>query len=121
MVEKISQEMQQKVMEFQEVQQQARMVVTQKYQLDLQLKESQAALDELEKVDNAEIHKAVGQILIKTDKASVTSELKEKIDTLGVHLKSLESQEKKLTDKLKAIQDRLQGILPEAPQEESKE
>ena len=121
MTEKMSPEIQQKLMEFQEAQQQARMVLAQKYQMELQLKEAQAALSAVEDVDKPEIHKVVGQILIKSDKSSVVKELNEKVDMLEVRMKSLETKEKELTAKLKSIQDRLQGVLPEAPEEEKAE
>jgi len=117
MVENISPEIQQKLVEFQEAQQQGKMLMSQKYQLEMQLNESKAAISELEKSENAEVHKAVGQILIKSDKDTIVKELKEKMDTLEVRLKSIGTQEKKITDNLKSIQDRLQSVLPEAPSE----
>ncbi|MFH1424173.1 MAG: prefoldin subunit beta [archaeon] len=115
MTEQISPEIQQKIMEFQEAQQQARMVMTQKYQIEIQLREVQNALGELEKLEKAEVHKAVGQILIKTDKASMTKELKDKEETLGVRLKTIEKQEDKLKEKMQGLQDRLQGVIGPAP------
>ncbi|MFH1450948.1 MAG: prefoldin subunit beta [archaeon] len=117
MTEHISPEIQQNLREFQEAQQQARIVLSQKYQVELQAKEVQAAIDELEKAGKTEVHKVVGQILIKSDKETVSKELQEKADTLGVRLKSLEAQEKNLSKNLKALQDRLQGIIPHAPEE----
>ena len=121
MNEQMSPEIQDKLREFQESQQQARMVMAQKYQAELQLKEAQSALEELDKIDKPEVHKVVGQILIKTDKETVTGELKEKVDSLEVRMKSLSSQEEKLTKNLKSIQDRLQGIIPGAPEEKKSE
>lgn len=115
MTEQLSPEVQQKLREFQEAQQQARILFSQKYQTELQLKTSQAALDELNKAGKTDVHKIVGPILIKADKAAVAAELKEKIDTLQVRFKSLDTQEKTVVKNLKAIQDRLQGILPKAP------
>ncbi len=116
----MSPDIQDKLREFQEGQQQARMIMSQKYQAEIQLKEAQSALEELEKTDDkSEVHKIVGQILIKTDKATISGELKEKVDSLEVRMKSLSSQEEKLTNNLKSIQDRLQGILPGAPEKKS--
>ena len=111
MPEKISPEMQQKIMEFQEVQQQARIILSQKYQIELQLKETQNALKELDKLEKAEVHKAVGQILIKTDKATITKELEEGQEMLELCLKTFEKQEAKLKEKMQSLQDRLQGII----------
>ena len=121
MTEKISPDMQKQIMEFQQAQQQARLVMSQKYQMELQLKELDSALSELDKSGKTEIHKVIGQILIKSDKDSVEKELKEKKETLEVRLKSIEAQEKKLTTTLKSLQDRLQGVIPSAPKSEEEE
>ncbi len=107
----ISHEMQQKIREFQEAQQQARVLMSQKYQIEIQLKEAQNALDELEKAGNTEVHKIVGQILIKADKNAVQADLKEKVETLGLRLKTFDKQEKKIMEKAKTLQEDLQKGL----------
>lgn len=112
MTEKISPEIQKKLMEFQEAQQQARLILGQKYQVEIQLRESQNALEELNKHEKVEVHKAIGQLLIKVNKDDIVKELTEKIETLELRLKTLEKQEKKLGDTLKSLQDRLQGVIP---------
>ena len=122
MTEQLSEEMQTKIREFQAAQQRAGMIMSQKYQIDMQFRETTTALEELDKTAaDVEVHKAVGQILIKTDKESVVIGLNEKKDSLEVRLKSLEAQEKKISDELKSLQDRLQGILPQAPVEKEEE
>ncbi|MDP7282517.1 MAG: prefoldin subunit beta [Candidatus Undinarchaeales archaeon] len=120
MTEEISPEMQKQVMEFQEAQQNIRMILGQKYQLELQFKEIEMALAEIEKSESKEIHKAVGQILIKSDKESITKDLNEKKDMIDVRLKSLQTQEKSLSEKLKSLQDRLQGVIPKQPEAKEK-
>ncbi|MFO7872253.1 MAG: prefoldin subunit beta [Candidatus Undinarchaeales archaeon] len=104
-------EMQKKLAEYQETQQKARMLMSQKQQLQVEKKEAENALDELKGRDKAEVHKSVGSILIKTSKKDVEKELSEKVESLDVRLKSMSEKEKKLTDKLKGIQDRLQGSM----------
>jgi len=111
MVEKISNEMQEQILKFQQSQQEARLLAAQKYQFEMQLKEAKNAISELEKLDKAEVHKAIGQILIKTDGKKVLKELKEKAETFEVRLKSLEKQEAELTKNMKSLQDRLQGVI----------
>jgi prefoldin beta subunit len=107
----MSKEMQKKIMEFQQVQEQARIVVAQKLRMDIELKSAKKALEELEKMGKGKVHKAVGNVLIETDKESTIKELKETIDTLELNLKSLEKQETTLKNKLKSLQDRLQGVI----------
>ncbi len=104
-------EMQKKLAEYQEIQQKARMLMSQKQQLQVEKKEAENALDELKNRDKAEVHKSVGSILIKTNKKDVEKELSEKVESLEVRLKSMGEKEKKLTGKLKGIQDRLQGSM----------
>jgi prefoldin beta subunit len=110
----ISPEMQHQIRELQEADQQARIVLSQKYQIELQIKEMQRALDELGKDAKAEVHRVVGQILIKSDAKTTSAELKEKIEALDVRLKTLEKQEGKIKEKVKSLQDRLQGVIPSA-------
>lgn len=112
MVKMVSQDMQEKLREFQELEQQIRLVLTQKYQFELQLREAKNTIEELDKSKKPEVHKAIGQILIKTSKESVKTELKEAIETLELRLKTLEKQEKKLNEKLQPLKDRLRGAFP---------
>lgn len=108
----MSPEMQQQIRQLQEVDQQARILMSQKYQFEMQLSEMQRAMDELKKDEKAEVHRVVGQILIKSDAKSTTAELKEKMESIEVRLKTLEKQEDKIKEKAKSLQDRLQGVLP---------
>ena len=107
----MSKEMQEKILEFQQVQEQARIVVSQKLRIDIELKSAKKALKELEKMGKGKVHKAVGNVLIETDKDSTMKELKDTMDTLELNLKTLEKQETTLKNKLKSLQDRLQGVL----------
>lgn len=111
MTTKLSPEIQQKIMEFQETQQQAQIVFSQKYQMEIQLNEVKNAIAELEKLEKAEVHKAVGQILIKACREDVLKELKEKNEILSLRLGALQKQEAKLREKLKSLQDRLSGVV----------
>jgi prefoldin beta subunit len=107
MAEQISQETQQKIRQFQEAQQQARILMGQKYQIELQLKEAKNAAEELGKPGANDVYKAVGQILIKSEKDKLLSELKEKIEAYDVRLKTIEKQEKKLVEKMQELQTSL--------------
>ncbi len=104
----LSESTQNKIRQFQELQQTARIFASQKFQFDAQIKEVKNALAELEKADSPEVYKAVGQIIIKAEKSKLISELKEKIETLDLRLKALEKQEKKSVEKLQGIQAELE-------------
>lgn len=108
MAKQISPEIQQKIQDFQEAQQQARIVLNQKYSVELQLKELQNALNEMEKTDKPEVYKALGQILLRSNREKIITELKESIEALNLRLKSLEKHEKKLAEKISESQETLQ-------------
>ncbi len=108
----ISPEVQEQLKQFQIMQQQMQIVVSQKMQLDAMGKETSRALDELKKLEEgAEVYKAVGRILIKSKKAELEKELSESKETNDVRIKSLEKQEGKLKERLTQMQSALEAEL----------
>ena len=105
-------EAQQMLMEIQMFQQQMQAVSVQKETLSLQNTEIEKALEELAKSkDSNDVYKAIGPILIKATAKSLEAELKEKKETIGLRLKSLEKQEARIRDKLKEVQEKLEGLI----------
>ncbi len=103
---------QQLLVQMQTFQQQYQATALQKESLSIQRLEIEKALEELEKAgENEEVYKAVGPILVRSKKAELTKELKEKKDIFELRLKSLEKQEEKLREKLKEGQEKLQSML----------
>ena len=107
----IPEEMQKSLQEFQMKQQQARLLASQRYQIEMQLREIENAIKELEKAKSAEVHKAIGQILIKADPAETLKELKERKESFDLRLKTLQTKENSLTGELKSLQDGFQEII----------
>jgi len=98
--------------QLQQLQQQLQMVVTQKAHLENSLKETESAIQEIEKIsDDTPIFKAVGTILVKTSKNEVLKELKEKRDTFEVRIKALERQEERLRERIQEMQKKIQSLL----------
>lgn len=59
-----------------------------KQSVDLQIRETEKALEELEKVeDDAEVYKTAGNLLIKMGKPELTEEMSEKLETLKLRKK----------------------------------
>ncbi|MFQ6020945.1 MAG: prefoldin subunit beta [Candidatus Aenigmatarchaeota archaeon] len=108
---KLSPQAQQILIQMQTFQQQLQSVLIQKESLNLQNIEIAKALEELEKSDKEEVYKAVGPILIKSDKKELEKDLKEKEETTNLRLKSLSKQEEKLKEKLDENQKKLEEIL----------
>ena len=108
---KITPEAQQILIELQAFQQQMQTVLIQKETLSMQNMEIDKALEELEKVKDEDVFKAVGPILIKSEKGKLTDELKEKKETIDLRLKSLQKQENRMKEKMEDSQKKLQEML----------
>lgn len=105
-------QIQEQLLRLQQLQQTLQAVVTQKQQLDLELNETDRALGELEKVtDQTPIYKSVGSILIKYERQTLMSELKERKEILNTRVTVLGKQEERAKEKIKEIQQRLQEKL----------
>ncbi len=113
----MSEEMQGKLMQCQQLQQQVQMIATQKYQIDVQITEIEKTTEELGKLKkDAEIYKSVGNLLVRhDDKEGLTKELEEKKETLEIRSKTLNNQEKALRERHKELQDELTKALSQAP------
>ncbi len=104
--------LQQQILQLQQLQEQLQVIVNQRMQLELQIKDTENAIKEVEALDeNAEIYKSIGGILVKTTKNKVLEELKEKKELLDIRLKSLQKQEEKLQIKLKEMEQKVQEGL----------
>ncbi|MDP6459728.1 MAG: prefoldin subunit beta [Candidatus Hydrothermarchaeota archaeon] len=111
-MEQIPPKLQNQIMQFQQVQQQAQAISTQRMQLDLHLKEVERSLAEVEKLDdNAEIYKNVGAILMRSRTPSIKGELQENKETMELRIKTLQRQEKKIQQRLKEMQGKIQEEL----------
>jgi len=105
-------QVQQRLLRLQQLQQTLQGVLTQKQQLELELTEVEQALSELEKLtDTAVIYKSVGSLLVKSEKAKVTTELNERKELLNMRINVLGKQEERLRTQVKDLQGKLQQDL----------
>lgn len=84
-------------------------VSAQKQQMQVQSMAMKQALDELAKTKEKRVYKAVGNILIQEDVASVKKELQGKKESLDLRLKTVEKQEESLINKLNKLKSELEG------------
>jgi len=104
--------LQEELLQYRTAQQQLQIIAQQKFQSDMQMKETKEALDELRMAPaGADVFKAVGRILIKSGIDDVKKDLNEENETLDVRIKSLEKQEAKLREKLQEMEKSLQAKL----------
>ncbi len=101
--------LQQKIEQAQRLQSELETIVTQRYQLEVSLKEVEKSLEELENLsEDAPIYKSVGSILVQVEsRDKIKKELEEKKETLELRIKTVTKQQELLEKKLKEIQDEL--------------
>jgi prefoldin beta subunit len=111
-MEQIPPQLQHQLAQFQQLQQQAEAIATQRLQMELQLKEVSRALEEVQKLgEDAEVYRSVGNLLIKSAKGDVETELKDRKETLELRINTLKRQEEKVTSRLKELQAKLQEAI----------
>ena len=113
----ISPKLQNQIAQFQQVQQQLQSVLSQKFRMEAQLRETQMTIDELNKAaEDVAIYRNVGSLLIRaSDKTSVLKDVEDDKETLEIRIKTLDRQEKALRDKYNTMQDQLSKALGQGP------
>ena len=113
----ISPKLQNQIAQFRQLQQQLQSVLSQKFRMEAQLRETQMTIDELNKSpEDVSIYRNVGSLLIKAnDKASVLKDVEDDKETLEIRIKTLDRQEKALRDKYNTMQDQLSKALGQGP------
>lgn len=105
-------QVQERLLRLQQLQQTLQSVLAQKQQVELELTEIEQALSELQKTsDDAVIYKAIGSLLVKSEKTKVTADLNERKELLNMRAGVLGKQEERLRVQLKDLQTRLQQDL----------
>lgn len=98
--------------QLQQIQQQAQAIAVQKNQVEINLKETELALEELEKLEpEAIIYRAIGDLLIKSDRDKTKESLKEKKDTLDLRLQTLARQEERVQKRFQQLQEQLKQAI----------
>lgn len=111
-MEKMSPQMRHQLAQFQQAQQQAQMLLSQRQQLEILLRETERASEELTKLpDDAVVYKSVGTILIKSEKTELQKNLSEQKETLDLRVKTLERQGERAIQRLKEMRDKIDEAL----------
>lgn len=98
----IDQDTNNKIRELQGFEQNLQSILMQKQAFQLELSETENALEELNKSGD-EVYRIVGNIMAKSSKESLFKDLKQKKELLSLRLKSLDNQEKTLAEKAEAL------------------
>ncbi|MEM2856696.1 MAG: prefoldin subunit beta [Candidatus Nitrosocaldaceae archaeon] len=97
---------------FNQLQQNLQAILIQKQQIEIEVAETDKALEELRKVGESEgIYKTAGAILIKSKKDDVIKELEEKKELNNTRIAVLSKQEIRIRESLKEAQAKLDEML----------
>jgi len=111
--ENMPKQLQDQINRLQQLRTQYQMIMQQKQQVEIRLKDTEEALGELEKTDSkTPIFKSIGSILIKTKgKAEIVKELKSDKESLDLRKTTLDKQEGMTREKLNELQSKVQNAL----------
>lgn len=115
-ISKLPPQVQERLLRLQQVQQTLQSVLAQKQQVDMELTEIEQALGELQKMaEDAVIYKAIGTLLVKSEKTKIITDLNERKELLNTRTTVLSKQEERLRTQLKDLQAKLQQDLNPTP------
>ena len=111
--EEIYKQLQDQINRLQQFRIQLQMIVQQRQQVEIKLREIEEAIDELEKAnEKTPIYKNIGSILIKTKgKKDVNEELKTNKESLTLRKSTLDKQEGRTKEKINELQSKVQNSL----------
>ncbi len=111
MTQEIPTQVQDKVLQFQSLQNQLRMIVAQKQEFILKVKDIDNAIGNLREMKEGKLYKISGPLMMEISMEKSKDELAEGKETAEARIRILESQEKKLTEKLKGLGTELQLMM----------
>lgn len=95
------------IQEIQVLEQNFEQLMQQKNLFNMEINETSLALTEVEKSDG-ELFKVVGgQVMIKSSKEKLTTELKHKKELLSARMKNIESQEKDFSERIETLRQNI--------------
>ncbi|MCQ5336806.1 MAG: prefoldin subunit beta [Candidatus Methanomethylicia archaeon] len=112
MSKQIPPQLQHQILRLQEQQEQYKALLLRKQQFEIELREVERAIQECSKLsDDALIYQSIGNLLFKTEKSKVMSELNEKKEELELRIKTIEKQEQRLRQQLEELRKTIQASL----------
>ncbi len=101
---------------YDQTQQNLQAVLAQKQQVELELGETDKAMEELGKASDGEaVYKFAGNLLVKVKKEDVMNELKEKKELANTRKMVLAKQESRFRETLKDLQTKIDDAVKQKP------
>jgi len=109
---KLPPNVQERLLRLQQLQQTLQSILGQKQQVEMEKNELEQTLSELTKTaDDAVIYKAIGSLLVKSEKSKVTEDLNERKSLLETRSTVIARQEERIRSQVKEAQTKLQEDL----------
>ncbi len=112
-MKEISPQLQNQIAQYQQLQQQLQLLAQQRLQLEAKLREIEGTLEELGKLTGeTQVYKSIGMLLVRQDdRESLKKELDDHKETLTVRVKSIQKQEKSLSERYEQLGEKIQAAL----------
>jgi prefoldin beta subunit len=109
-LENLNEEQKKKIMNLNNLQQSFEYITSQRLQVESTLRESELAIEELEKINSEDtVYKAIGGILVKSEKTKLLDEKKSLKVTLEMRLKTLKQKEDRVKTQIETMRKSLQA------------
>lgn len=109
---KLPPNVQERLLRLQQLQQTLQSIMAQKQQVEMEKNEVEQTIAELQKTaDEAVIYKAIGSLLVRSEKAKVSEDLNERKSLLETRSTVIARQEERMKAQVKETQTKLQDEL----------
>jgi len=111
-LDNVPEEVRKKIINLQNLQTTVEFLTNQKLQIDSSLRETELAIEELEKINqDTPVYKSIGGIFIKSQKDKLLSEKKSLKVTLEMRSKTLKQKEERTRNQLETMKKSIQADL----------
>ena len=109
-LDNLNEEQKQKLLNFNNLQQTFEFLTSQRLQVESTLRETELAIEELEKINPDDtVYKAIGGILVKSEKNKLLDEKRSLKVTLEMRLKTLKQKEERVKTQIETMRKSLQA------------
>ena len=109
-IDNLNEEQKKKILNLNNLQQSFEFITSQRIQVESTLRESELAIEELEKINPEDtVYKAIGGILVKSEKNKLLDEKKSLKVTLEMRLKTLKQKEERVKGQIETMRKSLQA------------
>ena len=109
-LDNLNEEQRQKLLNFNNLQQSFEFITSQRLQIESTFRETELAIDELEKINPDDtVYKAIGGILVKSEKNKLLDEKRSLKVTLEMRLKTLKQKEERVKTQIETMRKSLQA------------